>query len=192
MDIRISGHQLDVGDALTAHAEAKIADLAEKFTVGVTGATITFAPGPHEHEFDATIVMQLSQGLIMKSHAHAFQSARASFDGAAERIEKQLRRYKRKLRDRARTKPDPAAIAELDSTYRVLQATPEADEVPEDDAPLIIADMAESIPQVTVSDAVMLLDLKHTPALMFRNAQTEALNMVYRRDDGHIGWVEPK
>ncbi|MBZ6377636.1 hypothetical protein B5C34_03915 [Pacificimonas flava] len=189
MDIRVSGHQLDVGEALTAHAEGRMGDLAEKFSVGVTGSTVTLAPGPHEHEFDATIVVQLAQGLLMKSHAHAYQSAQAAFEGAYERIEKQLRRYKRKLRDRERKKPEAAAV---ESTYRVLQSHPEEDEVPEDDAPLIIADMDEHIPEVSVSDAVMMLDLKHTPALMFRNGQTGSLNMVYRRTDGHIGWVEPK
>ena len=194
MDIRVSGHQLDVGAALTSHVEDRLAGLAEKFSVGVTGATATLAPGPREHEFDASIVMQLSQGLVMKSHAHAHNDARLAFDAAADKIEKQLRRYKRKLNDRERRRPDmPSGALPLESSYRVLQAEEDGEEeVQSEGAPLIIADMLDDIPHVSVSDAVMMLDLRHTPALMFRNGQTGNFNMVYRREDGHIGWVEPK
>ncbi|HET7411009.1 MAG TPA: ribosome-associated translation inhibitor RaiA [Paracoccaceae bacterium] len=189
MDIRVSGHQLDVGAALTTHAESRLGEMAEKFSVGVTGATATLSPGPHEHEFDCGIVLQLSQGLVMRSNAHAYSDARTAFDGAADKIEKQLRRYKRKLTDRERRGANGAI---MESTYRVLQReADEEEEVAEDSAPLIIADMPDHIPEVSVSDAVMLLDLRHTPALMFRNGQTGAFNMVYRREDGHVGWVEP-
>ena len=189
MDIRVSGHQLDVGAALTTHAETRLGDMAEKFSVGVTGATATLAPGPHEHEFDCSIVVQLSQGLVMKSNAKVHGEARTAFDAAAEKVEKQLRRYKRKLTDRERRGANGAA---MESTYRVLQQDMDQDaEVAEDSAPLIIADMPDHIPEVSVSDAVMLLDLRHTNALMFKNGQTGAFNMVYRREDGHVGWVEP-
>ena len=190
MDIRVTGHHLDVGATLTERARDRLSALAEKFSVGVTGANVTISPGPKEHEFDASIVVQLSQGLIMKSHAHAFANATAAFDGAAEKIETQLRRYKRKLNDRERRRPQ--AEMPLSSTYRVLQNETAEEPAPEDKDPLIIADMVDDIPQVTVSDAVMLLDLRHTPALMFKNGRTGNLNMVYRREDGHIGWVEPK
>lgn len=189
MDIRVSGHQLDVGAALTTHAETRLGDMAEKFSVGVTGATATLAPGPHEHEFDCSIVIQLSQGLVMKSNAKVHGEARAAFDSAADKIEKQLRRYKRKLNDRERR---GANGVQMESTYRVLQQEADQEaEVAEDSAPLIIADMPDHIPEVSVSDAVMLLDLRHTNALMFKNGQTGAFNMVYRREDGHVGWVEP-
>ena len=189
MDIRVSGHQLDVGAALTTHAETRLGDMAEKFSVGVTGATATLAPGPHEHEFDCSIVIQLSQGLVMKSNAKVHGEARAAFDSAADKIEKQLRRYKRKLTDRERR---GANGVQMESTYRVLQQEADQEaEVAEDSAPLIIADMPDHIPEVSVSDAVMLLDLRRTNALMFKNGQTGAFNMVYRREDGHVGWVEP-
>ncbi|MEM8825357.1 MAG: ribosome-associated translation inhibitor RaiA [Pseudomonadota bacterium] len=189
MDIRVSGHQIDVGASLTAHVEDRLGDLADKYRVGMTGATTTFSSGPHEHEFDASILVQLSQGLVMKSHAHAFNSAQAAFESAADKIETQLRRYKRKLTDRDR-KGAPAPIIGAD--YRILQRD-EREEVDEgDEAPLIIADQAEDIPEVSVATAVMLLDLKHTPALMFKNGQSGRLSMVYRREDGHVGWVEPR
>ncbi|MGB7405217.1 MAG: ribosome-associated translation inhibitor RaiA [Pacificimonas sp.] len=189
MDIRVSGHQLDVGEALTTHAKARLGALAEKFDVGMTGATATMAHGPHEHEFDASIIAQLTQGLVMKSHAHAHKSATAAFDAAAEKIEKQLRRYKRKLTDRERKgAPEP----EIGASERVLQRD-EREEIDEgEDAPLIIADSKSDIPHVSVADAVMMLDLRDTPAMMFKNGQNGKLSMVYRREDGHVGWVEPQ
>ena len=190
MDIRVSGHQLDLGEALTDHAKDRLGGLADKFAVGVTGATATMAPGPHEHEYDASILMQLNQGLVMKSHAHAHGDAKAAFDSALDKIEKQLRRYKRKLNDRE--KRGAMADGSLESVYRVLQGNQEEDVEPGEDAPLIIADMESDIPETSVSTAVMLLDLRHTPALMFKNRQTGTFNMVYRREDGHVGWIEPK
>ena len=189
MDIRVSGHQLDVGAALTSHAEERLSSLADKYAVGVTGASATLGNGAHEHEFDSSIVVQLSQGLVMKSHANAFNSAHQAFDAAAEKIEKQLRRYKRKLTDRER-KGAPAP--QIGADYRVLQRD-EREEVDEgDETPLIIADIDSDIPEVSVADAVMMLDLRHTPALMFTNRQSGRLAMVYTRDDGHIGWMEPR
>ncbi len=189
MDIRVSGHQLDVGASLTSHAQDRIAALGEKFSVGMTGGSATMAPGPHEHEFAADIVVQLTQGLVMKSSANAHGDAKAAFDAAADKIETQLRRYKRKLNDREkRGAPQPMIGAD----YRVLQRD-ERDEIDDsEDAHLIIAESAHDIPEVSVADAVMLLDLRHTPALMFKNGQTGNLSMVYRREDGHVGWVEPK
>lgn len=190
MDIRVSGHQLDVGAALTEHAEHRLADLADKFSVGMTGATVTFAPGPHEHEFDATIIVQLTQGLVMRAHAHAHGDAHAAFDVSADKIETQLRRYKRKLVDRE--KQGQRAGALVDADYRVLQHDDTDDVEPDADHALVIAETRSDIPEASVSDAVMLLDLRHTPALMFKNSQTGSFNMVYRREDGHVGWVEPQ
>ena len=192
MDIRVSGHQLDVGAALTTHAETRLGDMAEKFSVGVTGATATLAPGPHEHEFDCSIVIQLSQGLVMKSNAKVHGEARAAFDSAADKIEKQLRRYKRRLKDR-HEQADHALREEV-AAYTVFAGS-EQDSANDDeeasDAPAIVAETRTDIPETSVSDAVMMLDLRDTPALFFKNAGTGRHNMVYRRSDGTIGWVEP-
>lgn len=189
MDIRVSGHQLDVGASLTGHAEDRIEGLAEKFPVGMTGANVTIAKGAHEHEFDANILVQATQGLIMKSHAHAYRDAQAAFDAAAEKLETQLRRYKRKLTDRDRK---GAPTPQIGADYRVLQRDP-SEEVDEgDEAPLIVAESAGDIPECSVATAVMMLDLRDTPALMFTDSKSGKLAMVYQRHDGHIGWVEPK
>ncbi|MBV7255750.1 ribosome-associated translation inhibitor RaiA [Pacificimonas sp. WHA3] len=189
MDIRVSGHQIDVGASLTTHAKDRIVGLSEKYPVGMTGANVTVAKGAHEHEFDASILVQASQGLHMKSHAHAFRDAQAAFDAAAEKLETQLRRYKRKLTDRDRKGAPPPQIG---AEYRVLQRDPREELEEADEAPLIIAESAGDIPECSVATAVMMLDLRDTPALMFTDNQSGKLAMVYQRQDGHIGWVEPK
>lgn len=190
MDIRVSGHQLDVGAALTRHIEQRLGTLAEKYDVGITGATATLAPGPHEHEFRCDILMQLSQGIVLKAEGRAHDEAHMAFDVAAEKLEKQLRRYKRKLTDREKRGHRFGALTQAD--YRVLQADTREEVDEAGDNALVIAETRSDIPEASVSDAVMLLDLRHTPALLFKNSQTGSFNMVYRREDGHVGWVEPQ
>jgi hypothetical protein len=124
-------------------------------------------------------------------------TAHVAFDSAAERIEKQLRRYMRRLKDKSGGQTlDSLPLAEPpadNAEYRVLAApAPDEEEVLLDDAPLTIAENRVDIPDASVADAVMMLDLRNTTALMFRNSRTGALNMVYRREDGNIGWVEPR
>jgi hypothetical protein len=127
------------------------------------------------------------QGLILKSHAEA-HDAHQALDGAADKIDRQLRRYKRRLK--GRHEQIAYAVREEDAAYTVFAAEEPEAEV-ESEAPLVIAETRVDIPVTTVSDAVMMLDLRHTNALFFKNAGTGRHNMVYRRDDGSIGWVEP-
>ena len=119
-------------------------------------------------------------------------SAHPAFDQAAERIEKQLRRYKNRLKDRSGTSAPAARLGddEPEASYTVF-ALPLDEQEPVDNPP-IVAEMQVDIPEASVSDAVMILDLRNTNALLFRNHATQALNMVYRRGDGTIGWVEPR
>jgi ribosomal subunit interface protein len=189
MDIRVSGQQIDVGAALSGHIEASLASLADKYGVRTTGANVTLKPGPHDAGFVCDILMQLTQGLVLKSGERSTSTAQLAFDGAAAKIDKQLRRYKRRLEDR---RDNGARDIAFDAEYRVLQpADADADAEDAADNPLIVAETRVDIPEASVSDAVMMLDLRNTGALMFRNVRTGAYNMVYRRDDGHIGWVEP-
>lgn len=197
MDIRISGHQVETGAALQEHVTERLAALAEKYFSRAISSHVTFRRAPHG-AFHCDIVCHVMAGLILKGAGEA-QDAHVSFDQAAERIEKQLRRYMRRLKDRH----GQAAAAEaaringvdgLDSSdnaaYTVFAAHPEEEEP--SDAPLIIAETRVDIPEASVSDAVMMLDLRNTNALLFLNAGTAAYNMVYRRHDGSIGWVEPR
>jgi Sigma 54 modulation/S30EA ribosomal protein C terminus/Sigma 54 modulation protein / S30EA ribosomal protein len=130
------------------------------------------------------------QGLVLKGRSEA-QDARVAFDGAADRIEKQLRRYMRRLQDRH--SQTAHALKQEEAAYTVFGSGEDnGEEEAAPDSPVIVAEMSVDIPESTVSDAVMLMDLRNTPALLFKNTGTGRHNMVYRREDGTIGWVEPK
>jgi ribosomal subunit interface protein len=186
MDIRVSGHQVATGSALQAHAEERLSGIVEKYFARALSSTVTLGKAP-QGAFRCDIVTHVMQGLILKSHAIA-QDAHLALDQAAEKIEKQLRRYKRRLKDRS----DGSAHAarEEEAAYTVFDAAEEAEEA--GDSPLVIAETTVDVPEATVADAVMMLDLRDTAALLFKNAGTGRHNMVYRRGDGSIGWVEPR
>lgn len=191
MDVRVSGHQMSTGSALQEHASARLGAMVEKHFSRALSSVVTFSKAPSS-AFSADIVLHVSHGLILKSHGTA-HDAHQAFDQAAERIEKQLRRYKRRLKDRH----EQAAYAaeQEEAAYTVFAVPEEAEdeevERPAEEAPLVIAETRVDIPEVAVADAVMMLDLRHTNALFFKNAGTGRHNMVYRRNDGSIGWVEP-
>lgn len=198
MEIRISGHQVDTGEALKEHVSSRLESIADKYFSRTISAQVTFRPAPHG-AFHCDIVSHVMSGLILKGAGEA-QDAHLCFDQAADRIEKQLRRYMRRLNDRhvqtaaaeaARNPEKGGNGAAIDNaSYTVFAPSPEEEEPA--DAPVIIAETRVDIPQATVSDAVMMLDLRNTNALLFVNAGTSAYNMVYRRHDGSIGWVEPR
>lgn len=188
MDIRVSGHQIDTGEALRGHVDSRLHAIADKYFSRAISAQVTFGKGPYDHSFTCDIVGHVPQGVVLKGRGAA-ADAHAAFDQAADRIEKQLRRYKRRLKDR-HGQPAPAATEAIDAGYTVFAAAPDEEEPAEH--PPIVAETRVDIPSASVSDAVMLLDLRNTNALMFRNSGTGHFNMVYRRGDGTIGWVEPQ
>ena len=189
MDIRVSGHQVDTGEALQEHVSDRLGAIADKYFSRAPSAQATFGKGPHD-SFRCDIVAHVMHGVVLKA-AGTGQEARPAFDDAAGKIEKQLRRYVKRLKG----KTGNGAAAEIDggidanAGYTVFDAGTEEEEA--HDAPLIIAETRVDVPDATVSDAVMMLDLRNTGALLFRNSGTGAFNMVYRRADGTIGWVEP-
>ena len=190
MEIRVSGHQVETGDALKATVTERLNAVADKYFARAISSQVTFGKGPHDNGFTCDIVMHVMQGLVLKATNKGME-AHGAFDGAADRIDKQLRRYTRRLKDR-----QPAAVAALaenvaydNAGYTLFQEPAEEEEPAE--APLIIAETRVDVPEASVSDAVMMLDLRNTNALLFRNTVTGVHNMVYRRGDGTIGWVEP-
>jgi len=190
MDIRVSGHQIDTGEALRGHVDSRLNAIAEKFFSRAISAQVTFGRGPYDHSFTCDVVAHVPQGVVLKGHGAA-ADAHAAFDQSADRIEKQLRRYKRRLKDRhAQTQHAEIAAAQVDAGYTIFAPAPDEEEPA--DHPPIVAETRVDIPSASVSDAVMLLDLRNTNALMFRNSGTGDFNMVYRRGDGTIGWVEPQ
>ncbi len=191
MDIRVSGHQVETGAALTEQVTDRLQGIAGKYFARAISSQATFGKGPHDNGFTCDIVMHVTNGLVLKATNKGME-AHGAFDGAADRIDKQLRRYTRRLKDH---KPGVvSALAENgaydnNAGYTLFQEP--ADEEEPADAPLIIAETRVDVPDATVSDAVMMLDLRNTNALLFKNSATGAHNMVYRRGDGTIGWVEP-
>ena len=191
MDIRVAGHQVETGQAFRVHVDERLQAIRETYFKRSIGATVTLSPGPHD-SFQCDIVMHVMQGVVLKGSNRA-ALANTAFDGAANKIEKQLRRYMRRLRD----KSGGAALSDLpladlpdNAEYRIFEAV--SDELEAPDAPLTIAETRVDIPDASVSDAVMMLDLRNTTALLFKNSRTGDLNRVYRREDGNIGWVEPR
>ncbi|WP_188053343.1 MULTISPECIES: ribosome hibernation-promoting factor, HPF/YfiA family [unclassified Sphingosinithalassobacter] len=189
MDIRVSGHQVDTGDALRAHVDDRLQGIADKYFSRAISAQVTFGKGPHDNGFTCDIVAHVMQGLVLKG-SNSGMDAHGAFDGAADKIEKQLRRYMRRLKDRNNSQ-QIAAIesAAVDNAGYTVFGSAEEEEA--SDAPPIVAETRVDVPDASVSDAVMMLDLRNTNALLFRNSVSGAYNMVYRRDDGTIGWVEP-
>lgn len=188
MEIRVSGHQVDVGDAFRTHAAMRMRGLAEKYLARVVAANVTLGHGPHDNGFVCDIVMPVGQGIVLKGSGRAAE-AHPAFDQAADRIEKQLRRYMRRLKDRYGSGPDRGASLDFNAGYTVFRREPEGEEPA--DNPVVVAETRVDVPHASVSDAVMMLDLRNTTALLFKNSKTGAYNMVYRREDGNIGWVEP-
>jgi ribosomal subunit interface protein len=186
MDMRISGHQVETGAALQQHASDRLGSIVDKYFERALSSHVTFGKAPGG-AFSCDIVTHVMQGLILKSQASA-HDAHLALDEAAAKIEKQLRRYKRRLTDRHERALQ--VRAEEEAAYRIF-AVEEAEEEVVADAPPIIAETSIDIPESSVADAVMMLDLRDTPALFFKNAGTGRHNMVYRRSDGSIGWVEP-
>ncbi len=194
MDIRVSGHQVDTGEALKEHVTTRLEAMAEKYFSRALSAQVTFRPAPHG-AFHCDIVCHVMTGLILKGAGEA-QEAHPAFEQAADRIEKQLRRYLRRLKDRhaQAAQAEAERVNGFDSVdgagYTIFASVDDEEEPAE--APLIVAETKVDIPEASVSDAVMMLDLRNTNALLFLNAGTSAYNMVYRRHDGTIGWVEPR
>ena len=189
MDVRVAGHQVETGEALQGHVSDRLSAIADKYFSRAIGANVTFGKGPHDNGFTCDIVAPVAQGMVLKASNRAPDAHRA-FEGAADQIEKQLRRYVSRLRDRKGE--GNGAVAVPDNASYTVFAAPTREEEPAPISPPIVAETRVDIPEASVSDAVMMMDLRNTNALMFRNSGTGHFNMVYRRDDGTIGWVEPR
>ncbi|MFP5395630.1 MAG: ribosome hibernation-promoting factor, HPF/YfiA family [Alphaproteobacteria bacterium] len=188
MDIRVSGHQIETGEALQAHAQDRLTAIVEKYFPRALSSTVTFNRAPAA-AFRCDIVTHVMQGMVLKGAGLA-HDAHVALDQAAEKIDKQMRRYKRRIKDRH--EESAHAMRAEEAAYTVFVEPDDHAEEVTVDAPVVIAETRVDVPEATVSDAVMMLDLRNTNALLFKNAGTGRHNMVYRRGDGSIGWVEPR
>ncbi len=184
MSLRISGKNLDIGDALRGQIEGRIGEaVAKYFDGGHTGHVTVEREGPG---FKTECAIHLDTGIVLQAAGRAVDP-HLSFDLAADRIEKRLRRYKRRLRDHHHAKRDDSVPA----TSYVLADFAEEEEVTADYNPTIIAEEATSLETLTVGGAVVAMDLSEAPVVVFRHAGHGGINVVYRRNDGHIGWIDP-
>ena len=188
MDITVKGKHLDVGDALRTHVGDSLEAVISKYFPNALSAIVTV--GRDAHLYRADIGVHVYRSLQMSAGAEA-DTPYGAVDRAVEKIAKRLRRYKHRLSDHHRV---AAGETVLTASSYVLQGEPEdvGDDHEEPEQPIIVAEMTAPIESLTVSHAVMRMDLADLPALMFRNQAHGRLNMVYRRADGNIGWVDPQ
>lgn len=187
MRYQISGKHIDVGDALKTHVEQELQSVVQKYAERPTDAQIIFSKNSSEFACEATV--HLSTGLTAQAKAQAHEIY-AAFDQCSEKMEKQLRRYKRRLKDHHRARSTPVELAGA-SSYILASEKDGEDSEPESLQPIIVAEMETKIPSLSVGEAVMQMELAGVPVLVFRNEGKNGLNVVYRRDDGNIGWIDP-
>jgi len=187
MPFRVSGKNIDVGEALRRRIGERIAETLGKFFDGGYSGHATISR--EGFGFRTECALHLDSGIILQADAMA-ADAYASADQAALRIERRLRRYKRRLKDRQASRPDDAL--DLAAPSYVI-AAPQGDDAGEatEFNPVIIAESTTALKRLSVSEAVMELDMTGAAVLVFRHAGHGRINLVYRRPDGHIGWIDP-
>ncbi|PLW75868.1 ribosome hibernation-promoting factor, HPF/YfiA family [Cohaesibacter celericrescens] len=186
MTLRVTGRQVDVGDSLRAYAEDRVEETVQKYFDGAFDGQMTL-----EREglgFKSDLVVHLDTGMTMQASG-SDADPQKSFETAVEHIDKRLRRYKRRLKSHRfdRNGADDA----IQAAYGVLENPDKQEEVAEDFTPVVIAESTSPIRTMTVGDAVISLDMTDSPVVVFRNAGDDGINVVYKRQDGHVGWVNP-
>ncbi|WP_377291907.1 ribosome hibernation-promoting factor, HPF/YfiA family [Rhizobium sp. SG2393] len=186
MSVRVSGKHMDIGESFRLRIEEQIEQAVTKYFDGGYSGQVTVDKSGSR--FSADCKLHLDTGIVLQANGQA-NEPQAAFDGAAERIEKRLRRYKRKLKDHHNGNGHASAFEEI--SYTVMDPVPdEEDEVPEDFAPTIVAESSKQLRTMSVAGAVMALDMTDEPVLMFKTPNGTGLNIVYRRNDGNIGWID--
>lgn len=199
MEMTVQGKQLDVGDALREHVTDKLSDIDQKYFNHATNATVTFSKEGHGNaEFKVHISFNVGKNIMVVTEA-VEGDPYAAFDTASEKAAKRLRRYKRRLRDhhnRSEKTPEGELMKARHYTLAMeaQEEVIEQDNKEEEDShkdPTIIAEIQTHIEKMSVSEAVMRMELADQNALLFRNASNEKINLVYVRKDGNVGWIEP-
>jgi ribosomal subunit interface protein len=188
MRYQISGKHIDIGEALQTHVKAELGEVVEKYAQRPTEAVVVFSKSAHELVCEATV--HLSTGLTAQAKGHATEIY-AAFESCREKMDKQLRRYKRRIRNHHQSRPAPVEFGGASSYILAPTEEPEEGDTGELQ-PIVIAEMETKIPAITVGEAVMQLELGGQRMLVFRNEGHGGVNVVYRRDDGNIGWIDPR
>jgi ribosomal subunit interface protein len=205
MQLSVTGKQTEIGEALRRHVEASLGSILDKYFKTAIEAHVIL--GKEAHLSRAEISIHIGRGIVVNARASASE-AYLAFDAAADRLAKQLRRYKRRLRDHHAKGREPAGASERAMDYVLAPIGEEEGEATETEgedaegedadpgnpngAPAVIAEMSTELPSLTVGEAAMRMDLAEAPVLLFRNRSHGELNLVYRRTDGNIGWIDPE
>lgn len=191
MDVQVSGKNIETGEALRTHVTDRLSESVQKYFGRGAEAVVSFVKERHLVECEMTA--HLFSGVFLAAHGTG-GDAYAAFEEGLDKLEKRVRRYKRRLKNHhvnGNKAPMPAEAA----AYRLLAPLPEEVEGEADAAgdptPVVVAEQVTSLREMTVGAAVMQLDLAESPAIVFKNAAHGRLNVVYRRRDGHIGWIDP-
>lgn len=189
MDIQLSGKNMDLGDALQTHVSEKLTDGVQKYFDRGAEATVTFSR--ERHLIGCDVTAHLASGVFLTAHGEG-GDAYGAFEESLDKLEKRIRRYKRRLKNHHANGKEPLP-AEKASFYLLepLPAEDENDSVDDDLNPIVVAESQTTLREMTVGAAVMQLDLVEQPAVVFKNAAHGGINVVYRRHDGHIGWIDP-
>ncbi len=185
MDISVKGKNLDVGEALRGHAEGHLNSAVGKYFERAIDASVMFTRQGRQLRADIS-VHPGPRGMVVQGRSES-DDPYAAFDGALARISKQLRRYKRRLSNHHKGHGEKF----LPALQYVIQPDQENEEVDVDAEPIIVAEMPDEIATLSVSEAVMRMDLADLPVTMFRDRASGRLNVVYHRTDGNIGWIDP-
>ena len=186
MTLRISGKHMEIGDAFRTRITSRIGEAVTKYFDGGYSGQVTVIKSGSRYSADCMI--HLDSGLALQASGLG-QEPGAAFEEAADHFEKRMRRYKRKLKSHGTGASNGDAT---DIAYTVVAAVgDDDDEVAEDYAPAIVAESTMALKTMSVASAVVELDTKDSPVFVFRNAGSDSVNIVYRRPDGNIGWIDP-
>lgn len=188
MRYQISGKQIDIGEALQTHVKTELSEILSKYAGRPTEAMVTFSKSGHEYVCET--IVHLSTGLNASATGKSTEIYGA-FDSSSEKMDKQLRRYKRRLKDHHRDRSQPVELSDAGSY--ILESRDESEDSEQDTInAMIVAEVETKIPSLSVGEAVMQMELASAPVLVFRNEKHKGINVVYRRDDGNIGWIDPR
>lgn len=187
MRYQVTGKQIDIGEALQTHVRSELGGVVTKYAERPTDANIVFSRNAHEYVCEA--IVHLSTGLTAQAKAHDTEIY-AAFDSCNEKMEKQLRRYKRRLKDHHRDRSQPVELSGA-SSYILAGSDDDSEAEPDSLQPIIVAEMETQIPSLSVGEAVMQMELAGAPVLIFQREGHSRVNVVYRREDGNIGWIDP-
>jgi ribosomal subunit interface protein len=190
MPLRVSGKNLDIGESLRTHVLEKVQTMIARYFDGKVTGHVVISPEGSAYRSDCSL--HLSSGMNLQSEGRAHEPY-ASFEQAADKIERRLRRYKKRLKEHANGPAAPTRAGELEVANFVIESpTDDVVESTADYSPVVVAEGAQPLKTMSVASAVSELDLTGAPVVLFQHATSSRLNIVYRRRDGAIGWLDPR